>query len=104
MAEIYSAKNNIQLLAQDPGYTEEAQKLLKAKGFLIVGLFGAGGFAEIDDDSVVFSAYIAAALIQIIADVACPALNITTEFSILNDSGYDGPYFKFICGLANCGG
>lgn len=104
MADIYSEKNTIQLLAQDPGYTEEAQQLLKAKGFSIVGRFGAGGFAEIDDDSVVFSAYIAAPLKQIIADVARPALIITTEFSTFNDSGYGVPSFNSSVVLLTRGG
>lgn len=86
MADMCSA-NNIQLLAQDPGYTEEAKEMLKGKGFSIVGLFGAGGFAEIDDHSVVFSAFVEAPLKQIIADLARPALIITTDRTTFNDAG-----------------
>ena len=86
MADMCSA-NNIQLLAQDPGYAEEAKEMLKGKGFSIVGLAGAGGFAEIDDDSVVFSAFVEAPLKQIIADLARPALIITTDRTTFNDAG-----------------
>jgi roadblock/LC7 domain-containing protein len=78
--------NNIQLLAQDPGYTEEAKEMLKGKGFSIVGLAGAGGFAEIDDDSVVFSAFVEAPLKQIIADLTHPALIITTDRTTFNNA------------------
>lgn len=84
MAEVCG--NHIQLLAQDPGYTEEAKRILKRKGFSVIGQFGAEGFAEIDDNSVVFSAFVAAPLKQIIADVARPLLIIETGFSALNDS------------------
>lgn len=85
IADMCSA-NNVRLLAQDPGYTEEAHEILKAKGFSIVGQFGAGGFAEIDNDSVVFSAFVAAPLKQIIADLARPALIITTDFTAFNNA------------------
>jgi len=88
MADMCGA-NNVQLLAQDPSYTEEALEMLKARGFSIVGPFGAGGFAEIDHHSVVFSAFIGAPLKQIVADLARPALIITTGFAVFNDSGYD---------------
>jgi hypothetical protein len=85
MADMCSA-NNIQLLAQDPGYMEESKEIIKAKRFSIVGHFGAGGFAEIDDDSVVFSAFVQAPLKQIIADLAHPALIITTDYTAFNDA------------------
>jgi roadblock/LC7 domain-containing protein len=86
MADMCGA-NNVQLLAQDPSYTEEAKEMLKARGFSIVGPFGAGGFAEIDNDSVVFSAFVEAPLKQIVADLARPALIITTDFAVSNDAG-----------------
>lgn len=45
--------NEVQLLAQHPDYTEEIKQILERNGFSIVGQLGTGGFAEIDDDSVV---------------------------------------------------
>ncbi|KAM0545392.1 hypothetical protein ACHAPJ_011376 [Fusarium lateritium] len=71
----------VKLLAQDPDYTEETIEMLERNGFSIVGQFGAGGFAEIDDDAVIFSAFIGAPLKQIIADLARPVAIITTEFT-----------------------
>lgn len=81
-----SAENEVQLLAQDPDYTDKAKEMLGKNGFSIVGEFGAGGFAEIDDNSVVFSAFVEAPLKQIIADIARPALIISTKFETFNDS------------------
>lgn len=81
-----STGKEVELLAQDPDYTEQAEALLKENGFSIVGKFGAGGFAEIDENSVVFSAWIGAPLKQIIADIARPVLIITTAFGAFNDS------------------
>jgi hypothetical protein len=88
IAEICRSRigNEVQLLAQDPDYTEEAKDILKANGFSIVGEFGAGGFAEVDDDSVVFSVFVEAPLKQIIADIARPVLIISTGFDVFNDS------------------
>lgn len=84
-----NAGHEVRLLAQDPAYTDKAKEILKDSGFELVGEFGAGGFAEIDDDSVVFSAHINAPLKQIIADLARPPLIISTSFSeVFNDSGY----------------
>ncbi|KAM0274356.1 hypothetical protein ACHAQH_007922 [Verticillium albo-atrum] len=78
--------NEIQLLAQDPDYTERTEGLLRDRGFSIVGSFGAEGFAEIDDETVVFSAYVEAPLKQIIADIARPALIISTGPDAFNNS------------------
>ena len=77
---------NIELLAQDPDYTDEAKAILTSRGFSIVGDFGAGGFAEIDDDSLVFSVFVEAPLKQIIADIARPSIIISTGFDVFNDS------------------
>ena len=85
MADLCSA--GTQLLAQDPSYTEEAKEMLQARGLSIFGPFGAGGFAEINDESIVFSAFAAAPLKQIVADIARPALIITTGFAVFNDTG-----------------
>ena len=81
-----STRNDVQLLAQDPDYTEEAKDILKKNGFSIVGQFGAGGFAEVDENSVVFSVFVEAPLKQIIADIARPLLIIGTGFEVFNDS------------------
>jgi hypothetical protein len=72
------------LLAQDPDYTEQAQEILKGNGFSLVGRFGAGGFAEIDDNSVAFSAFVEAPLKQIIADIARPLLIILRSLGTAN--------------------
>lgn len=81
-----STANEVQLLAQDPDYTKEAKEILKGNGFSIVGEFGAGGFAEVDDNSVVFSVFVEAPLKQIIADIARPLLIISTDVEVFNDS------------------
>lgn len=87
--------SEVELLTQDPDYTEEAETILKSNGFSVVGQFGAGGFAEVDDNSVVFSAFVEAPLKQIIADIARSVLIITSGFSAFNDSEY-GCYLSHI--------
>ncbi|KAM0664945.1 hypothetical protein ACQRIU_006098 [Beauveria bassiana] len=52
----------VQLLAQDPDYTDEAKEMLTKHGFTIVGDYGAGGFVEVDNDSVVVSLFVEAPL------------------------------------------
>ena len=74
--------SDVQLLAQDPEYSEPAKELLQENGFTIVGQFGAAGFAEIDDKTVVFSAFVSAPLKQIIADIARPALITCVEIAM----------------------
>ncbi|OTA53269.1 hypothetical protein K449DRAFT_440108 [Hypoxylon sp. EC38] len=69
----------IRLLAQDPDYTDETKEILMGLGFEIVGQFGAGGFAEVDDESVVICGFDAAPVKQIIADIARPALFIRSD-------------------------
>lgn len=98
MAEICrdSTGNQVQLLAQDPDYTEQAKEILKGNGFSVVGEFGAGGFAEVDDNSVVFSVFVEAPLKQIIADTARPALVISTGFEVFNNSEYDNLTLRHI--------
>ncbi|TPX14830.1 uncharacterized protein E0L32_004939 [Thyridium curvatum] len=78
--------NAVDLLAQDPDYTEQAKTILEINGFSVVGQHGAGGFAEVDDNSVVFSVFVKAPLKQIIADIARPILIITDGFEVFNDS------------------
>ncbi|KAJ5931863.1 hypothetical protein N7516_006352 [Penicillium verrucosum] len=72
------------LLAQDPDYTEVAETILTKKGFKVVGPHGAGGFAEIEDESIVISPFAAAPVKQIIADLARPVLIISTGFDVFN--------------------
>lgn len=78
--------DHVQLLAQDPDYTDEAKAVLTNYGFSVVGDYGAGGFAEIDEDSFVFSVFIEAPLKQIIADIARPSVIISSGFDVFNDS------------------
>jgi sugar phosphate isomerase/epimerase len=63
----------VRLLTQDPRYSDETKDLLREIGFEIVGEHGAGGFAELDNETVVFSAFTSAPVKQIIADLARPA-------------------------------
>ncbi|KFH48287.1 hypothetical protein ACRE_007560 [Hapsidospora chrysogenum ATCC 11550] len=89
MAEFCRNKDgagDVQLLAQDPDYTPTTEEILRDSGFSIVGRFGAGGFAEIDDETLVFSAFVEAPLKQIIADIARPALIISTGPDTFNNS------------------
>ncbi|KAI0434576.1 hypothetical protein F5Y09DRAFT_235429 [Xylaria sp. FL1042] len=62
----------VRLLTQDPGYTAESKDMVRKLGFEVVGEHGAGGFAELDDEAVVFSPFTAAPVKQIIADLARP--------------------------------
>ncbi|KAI1413361.1 hypothetical protein F5Y13DRAFT_29208 [Hypoxylon sp. FL1857] len=63
----------IRLFAQDTSYTNECAKVLYKKGFSIVGQHGAGGFAEIDDKTLVFAPNPAFCVKEVVADVAEPA-------------------------------
>lgn len=67
----------VSVIAQDPQYTDDTKALLKAEGFEIMGDFGAGGFGEVDDETIVFSAWTNAPVKQIVADIAQPAAIIT---------------------------
>jgi hypothetical protein len=78
MAEIcrrWSA-GEVQLLAQDPAYMEQTMGILKESGFSFVGSYGAAGFAQVDEETLVFSACVGAPLKQIIADIARPQVVI----------------------------
>ncbi|CAG8229735.1 unnamed protein product [Penicillium salamii] len=65
-------------------YTEVAEEILTKKEFKIVGTHGAGGFAEVDDESIIIPPFAAAPIKQIIADLARPALIISTGFEVFN--------------------
>ncbi|CAP95580.1 Pc21g06830 [Penicillium rubens Wisconsin 54-1255] len=86
IAQLCRGNETVPLLAQDPDYTELAEKILTNNGFKIVGPHGAGGFAEIDEESIVISAFAAAPVKQIIADLARPMLIISTGFNVFNSN------------------
>ncbi|KAI2463301.1 hypothetical protein F4781DRAFT_440726 [Annulohypoxylon bovei var. microspora] len=69
---------SVELKAQDPGYREQTNEILSENGFKIVDKCGAGGFAEIDEDTLVFAAFVSTAISEVLADIARPALVITT--------------------------
>ncbi|OIW24780.1 hypothetical protein CONLIGDRAFT_636900 [Coniochaeta ligniaria NRRL 30616] len=71
----------VRLLTQDPMYSDETKNMLRELGFEVIGDHGAGGFAELDDESIVFSAFAKAPVKQIIADLARPALIICARSS-----------------------
>lgn len=85
----------VRLLAQDPQYTDDVQEFLTAKGFEIVGKFGAEGFTYIDDECIVFSAWPAAPVKQIVADFGRPAAIIT-----LSNEKNPMNRFKYVCFLS----
>lgn len=84
IAQLCRGNETVPLLAQDPDYTEVAEEILTKKEFKIVGPRGAGRFAEIDEESIVISAFTAAPVKQIIADLARPVLIISTGFDVFN--------------------
>ena len=82
---------DIRILTQDPAYSDETKDMLRGLGFEVVGEYGAGGFAELDDESVVFSAYAKAPVKQIIADLARPVAIICpgrTSDGVFNQLSY----------------
>lgn len=86
IAQLCRRNNTVQLLAQDPDYTDVAEEILVKKEFKIVGTHGAGGFAEIDEQSIIISPFAAAPVKQIIADLARPVLVISTGFEVFNSN------------------
>jgi hypothetical protein len=86
IAQICRGTKTMTLLAQDPDYSEVAEEILTKKEFKIVGTHGAGGFAEIDDESIIVSPFAAAPVKQIIADLARPMLIISTGFDVFNSN------------------
>ncbi|KAH8904778.1 hypothetical protein BR93DRAFT_980511 [Coniochaeta sp. PMI_546] len=69
----------VRLLTQDPCYSDDTKDMLRELGFEVVGDHGACGFAEMDDESIVFSAFAKAPVKQIIADLARPAVIICAK-------------------------
>jgi len=82
----------IRLLTQDPNYCDRTKDILKDLGFEVVGEYGAGGFAEVDDQSLVFSPFPNAPIKQIITDIAYPLAIIhkrrDTTTGVWNLRGY----------------
>ncbi|KAI1866034.1 uncharacterized protein JN550_008012 [Neoarthrinium moseri] len=81
----------VRLLTQDPAYVGETESILHDTGlFEVVGTYGAGGFAELDDESVVFSPFVNAPVRQITADIARPVAVICIDgIETLNRKGLD---------------
>lgn len=92
----------VRLLTQDPDYCDETKDLVRDIGFEVVGGYGAGGFAEVDNESVVFSAFTNAPFKQIITDLARPLAIINCRNNIAgvwNKRGYLIPFAIIV--LAN---
>ncbi|KAI0548494.1 hypothetical protein F4679DRAFT_596758 [Xylaria curta] len=69
----------VRLLTQDPMYSDETKDVLREIGFEVVGEHGAGGFAELDDESIVISPSPTAPVKQVIADLARPVAIICNK-------------------------
>ncbi|KAI1744561.1 hypothetical protein F4680DRAFT_405274 [Xylaria scruposa] len=69
----------VRLLTQGPMYSDGTKDVLREIGFEVVGEHGAGGFAELDDESIVISPSPTAPVKQIIADLARPVAIICTK-------------------------
>ncbi|KAB5562827.1 hypothetical protein GE09DRAFT_1219421 [Coniochaeta sp. 2T2.1] len=82
----------VRLLAQDPQYGDDTKEFLKTRGFQIVGDFGAGGFQEVDDQSIVISCWTAAPIKQIIADLCRPVAIITLGDDVVVLNRFSRPY------------
>jgi hypothetical protein len=102
MAEICRRRSarDVHLLAQDPAYLEQTMDILKESGFSFVGPHGAAGFAEVDEETLVFSAFVGAPLKQIIADIARPQFVIAIGVDTFTESGYVKPFVETDEGLA----
>ncbi|KAH7016338.1 uncharacterized protein B0I36DRAFT_211714, partial [Microdochium trichocladiopsis] len=71
---------HIKLLTQEPAYTPAMETMLKEIGnFDIVGKYGASGFAELDDNCIVFAPFVNAPVKQIMADLSRPAIIICNQ-------------------------
>lgn len=86
IAQLCRGNEPVPVLVQDPDYTEATKEVLIARKFNLVGNHGAGGFADINEYSIVISPYPAAPVKQIIADLARPMIIISIGFSVFNDS------------------
>lgn len=88
---VETGDTGVRLFTQDPRYSDETKDLLREIGFEVVGQYGAGGFAELDNESIVFSPFASAPVKQIIADLARPTVIIcagVTGAEVFNDFKY----------------
>ncbi|KAJ5645747.1 hypothetical protein N7507_011758, partial [Penicillium longicatenatum] len=69
-----------------PDYIEVAEEILTKKEFKIIRTYGAGGFAEINEESIIISPFTTAPVKQIIADLTRPMLIISTGFKVFNSN------------------
>ncbi|KAI0203614.1 hypothetical protein F4808DRAFT_457883 [Astrocystis sublimbata] len=98
MADMVSVRakeqdNAPRLLTQDPDYCDETKDIVIKMGFEVVGDYGAGGFAELTNECIVFSPFVSAPVKQIIADCARPVAIICAEHSDTMAYGSNGkPY------------
>ncbi|KAI2610000.1 uncharacterized protein GGS25DRAFT_487064 [Hypoxylon fragiforme] len=78
LAEAFSplSPDKFEAFAQDPAYSKTSKELLEAYDIQVIGEHGAGGFALIDDESIVYCRYPKVPMSQIIADLARPAIII----------------------------
>jgi hypothetical protein len=72
----------VRLLGQDPAYLQDSISILQKLGFEIVGRHGAAGFAEMDDECIVFTCSPDVPVKQIIAELARPVIIICNSPSI----------------------
>ncbi|KAI1481373.1 hypothetical protein F4774DRAFT_408084 [Daldinia eschscholtzii] len=70
-----STRITVRILTQDPDCVE----ILKEHGLEAVSQFGAGGFAEVYENSIVVTTFTCASIKQVIADIARPDLIIAAE-------------------------
>jgi hypothetical protein len=84
-------EGGVRLLTQDPAYCDDTKEILRDIGFEVVGEYGAGGFAEVDHETITFSPFTKAPVKQIIADLARPLVMIdvkNTTGGVWNSRGY----------------
>lgn len=89
----------VRLLTQDPGYSDKTKELLQEIGFEVVGEYGSGGFAELDNECIAFSAFASMPFKQIIADLARPAAIIcagSTSAGVFNHLKYVVPLLPLL--------
>lgn len=68
--------HGVKLYAQDPEYTFLDQRILEDNGFTIVGRHGAGGFAMVDRQTLVFSVFCEANTREIVFEITRPAMMV----------------------------
>jgi len=91
--EVSSVREGVDLLVQDPLYTDVCKAVLEDPkhdfGFQVVGGFGAKGFALIDDNSVVLAHHPSFPFRELVADMARPAMICMRKRTWERDEHYD---------------